>query len=209
MEAAREAVASPPIERVFDGGHITHPSRRLPLGVGVALEEDDVIDGFGDQGSRGSGHLLLEELLDAKERRERVVGMNRRHSTAMARVPCFQELERGQSIAKLSHDDAVRAKAQGDKERLLVLKVALAVHVQWDEVSGLTLELGRVLDRQDAVVALCKTREQGVAKGRLSRARASGDEDVSPVIDGVCKQGRLLGGETLGLEPGGERDEFS
>ena len=63
----------------------------------------------------------------------------------------------------------------------------------------LELELGRVLDRDDAVVGLDEAGER-VQQGRLARAGAARDDDVEPGLHRPFHQREHLGRERLEAE---------
>ena len=99
----------------------------------------------------------------------------------MARVHRLEHVQRLRA-ADLADDDAVGAHAQGVADELADADLALALDVrrarlERDHVLLLELELGRVLDRDDALVVRDEGGER-VQRRRLTGAGTAGDEDV-------------------------------
>ena len=107
--------------------------------------------------------------------------MDRRERAVVARVHGLEHVER-LGAAALADDDAVGPHAQAVPDEVADRDLALALDVrrarlQRDHVLLAELELGRVLDRDDALVVRDGRREH-VQRRRLTGAGAAGDEDV-------------------------------
>ena len=114
----------------------------------------------------------------------------------MARVHRLEHVER-LGAADLADDDPVGAHAQGVPDELADADLALAFDVrrprlERDHVLLLELELGRVLDRDDALVVRDEGRE-GVERRRLTGAGTAGDEDVQLALARTRQELRGLG----------------
>ena len=115
------------------------------------------------------------------ERVARRVRVDRRQRALVARVHRLEHVER-LGAADLADDDPVGAHAQGVADELANPDLALALDVrrarlERDHVLLLELELGGVLDRDDALVAGHERRHR-VQRRRLTGAGTAGDEHV-------------------------------
>ena len=129
----------------------------------------------------GAGHE--HHGLDAGERVARAVGVRRADRAVVAGVHRLEHVEGG-GVADLADHDAVGAHAQGVADQVADLDLALALDVrrarlEADDVLLVQLELGGVLDRDDALV-VGDERRQHVERGRLAGAGTAGDHDVEP-----------------------------
>ena len=122
-----------------------------------------------------------DERLETGQRVARRVGVDRRERALVARVHRLEHVQ-GLGAADLADDDPVGPHAQGVPDELADLDLALALDVgraglERDHVVLLELELGRVLDRDDALVAgdVGGERVQG---RRLTGAGTAGDQHV-------------------------------
>ena len=111
------------------------------------------------------------------------VGVRGRERAVVAGVHRLQHVER-LAAAALADDDAVGPHAQRVAHEVADRVLALALHVrrarlERDDVRLLELQLGGVLDGDDALV-VGDRRRQDVEQRRLARAGAAGDEDVAP-----------------------------
>ncbi len=164
----------------------TSPSRpntsviaaHAPAAVDQADQVDDQVERGGDLLADGPQRQVdaahEHEHLEAVERVARRVRVDRRQRSLVARVHRLEHVER-LGAADLADDDAVGAHAQGVADELADPDLALALDVrrprlERDDVALLELELGRVLDRHDALVARDEARER-VQERRLARAR--------------------------------------
>ena len=121
------------------------------------------------------------ERLEPGQRVARGVGVDRRQRALVARVHRLEHVQ-GLGAADLADDDPVGAHAQGVPDELADADLALALDVrrprlERDHVLLLELELGGVLDRDDALVARDEGRDR-VQRRRLTGAGTAGDEDV-------------------------------
>ena len=124
------------------------------------------------------------------ERVARRVRVDRRQRALVARVHRLEHVER-LGAANLADDDPVGAHAQGVPDELADANLALALDVrrprlEGDDVILLELELRRVLDRDDALVARHE-RRQRVQRRRLTGAGTAGDEHVE-LAPHTCRQ---------------------
>ena len=122
------------------------------------------------------------------------VGVAGRHRAVVAGVHGLEHVER-LAAAALADDDAVGPHAQGVAHQLADGDGALALDVrrarlERDHVLLAELQLGRVLDGDDALVVGDERRED-VEHRRLARAGAARDEDVEARLDA-----RLAGSRT-------------
>src|SRR6185312_7665118 len=132
----------------------------LPGPVLEAALLDDEVDRRGDlladrpQGQVDAGHQ--HHRLEAREHVARRVGVARRHRTVVAGVHGLEHVQ-GLAGTALPDDDPVRPHAQGvadelaDRDRALPLDVGGA-GLERDDVLLAELQLGGVLDRDDALV---------------------------------------------------------
>ena len=144
-----------------------------------------------------------DERLQAGERVAGGVGVDRRQRALVAGVHGLEHVERLRA-ADLADDDPVGPHAQGVPDELADPDLALALDVrrarlERDHVILLELELGRVLDRDDALV-VGHERRQGVERRRLSGAGAAGDEDVQLALHAGGEELRGLGRERAELD---------
>ena len=100
----------------------------------------------------------------------------------MARVHRLEHVER-LGAANLADDDPVGAHTQRVAHEIADRDVALALDVRRarlepEHVPLVELQLGRVLDRHDALVVRDRSRQR-VEQRRLARARAAGDQHVA------------------------------
>src|SRR5262249_31547714 len=79
--------------------------------MGSPLDEHDEIDRLRDQPARHGCHGLLDQLLNAVERRVRRVGMDCCYSAGVAGIPGFQHVE-GFGSPHLANDNAVGTQAE-------------------------------------------------------------------------------------------------
>ena len=136
------------------------------------------------------------ERLEPGERVARRVRVDRRQRAVVARVHRLEHVQR-LGAADLADDDPVGAHAQGVADELADADLALALDVrrarlERDHVVLLELELGRVLDRDDALVV----RDEGgqrVQQRRLAGAGAAGDQHVELARDAGGQELRGLG----------------
>ena len=158
--------------------------------VAEPLDLHDQVDGRGDlladrpqrQVHAGHQHQRLQPG-DAVARRVGVQGGER---AVVAGVHRLQHVER-LAAAALADDDPVGPHAQGVAHQVADGDLARALDVgrprlQRDDVLLLELQLGRVLDGDDALVVGDEAREH-VEQRRLAGAGAAGDEDVQPRLD--------------------------
>ena len=116
-----------------------------------------------------------------------VVGVDGGHRAFVAGVHRLEHVQR-LGAAALADDDAVRPHAQAVLHQVALRDLALAFDVrrarlQAHDVRLLELQLGRVLDRDDALVGRDVAR-QAVQQRRLARAGAAADQDVAPRLHG-------------------------
>ena len=122
--------------------------------------------------------------------------MDRRERPFVARVHRLEHVER-LGAANLADDDAVGAHAQGVADEVADRDLALALDVlrarfEPQRVLLLELELGGVLDRDDAVALGHRSRER-VQHRRLTGAGSARDEDVELGLDARAEEvARLL-----------------
>src|SRR5205814_9723441 len=136
--------------------------------------------------------------LEAGERVARRVRVDRRERALVARVHRLEHVQ-GLGAADLADDDPVGAHAQGVPYELADADLALALDVrrarlERDDVLLLQLQLGRVLDRDDALVAGDERRHR-VQRRRLTGAGTAGDEDVQLALDARAEELRGTRGE--------------
>ena len=141
--------------------------------------------------SMADGDLLAQHLgreidaghrhhaLDAAERVARRVRVHGRQRAVVARVHRLQHVER-LGAAHLADDDAVRPHAQAVAHEVALGDLAFAFDVrrprfEAHDVRLLQLQLGRVLDRDDALVLRDEAR-QHVEQRRLAGAGAARDQ---------------------------------
>ena len=134
-------------------------TRRLPS---IRRDEvDDQVERRGDlladRAQRQLDAAHEHEHLEAVEGVARRVRVDRGQRALVAGVHGLEHVER-LGAADLAHDDAVGAHAQRVADELADADLALALDVrrarlERDDVALLELELGRVLDRHDALVA--------------------------------------------------------
>ena len=122
-----------------------------------------------------------DHRLDAGQRVARRVGVDRRQRAVVAGVHRLQHVERF-FAADLADDDAVGPHTQGVAHQLPLADRALAFDVgrprlEPHDVLLLQLQLGRVLDRDDALVLGDEAR-QHVQQRRLAGAGAAADQAV-------------------------------
>ena len=165
-----------------------------------AVLVDDQVDGGRDLLADGAqrqvdaGHQ--HHRLEAGEHVARRVGVAGRHRAVVAGVHGLEHVER-LAAAALADDDAVGPHAQGvahqvaDGDRALALDVRRP-RLQRDDVLLAQLELGRVLDGDDALV-VGDERRQDVEHRRLAGAGAARDEDVQAGLDARAQEVEHLG----------------
>ena len=122
-----------------------------------------------------------DEGLEAGERVARVVRVDRRQRALVARVHRLEHVQ-GLGAADLADDDPVGAHAQGVPDELADADLALSFDVrrprlERDHVLLLELELGRILDRDDALVTGDERRHR-VERRRLTGTGTARDQDV-------------------------------
>ena len=115
----------------------------------------------------------------------------------MAGVHGLEHVER-LGAADLADDDPVGPHAQGVADELADADLALALDVrrarlERDHVLLLELQLGRVLDRDDPLVARHE-RRQRVQHRRLTGAGTAGDEDVQLALHARAEELRRPAG---------------
>ncbi len=136
---------------------------------------DDEVHGRGDLRAHGlewdvdRGHH--HHRFQAGQGVARGVGVNGRHASVMARVHGLQHVQ-GLGTANLTDEDPVGAHSQAVAKQLPDRELALALHVRWavlerDDVGVVDLELGRVLDGDDALVVRDEACDH-VERGRLA-----------------------------------------
>ena len=157
----------------------------LARAVLEAVLVDDEVDGRADllaDGPQRQVHAGHEHhRLEAAEHVARGVGVAGRHRAVVAGVHGLEHVERLAGAALPDHD-AVGAHAQGVAHELADRDGALALDVrrprlQGDHVLLAELELGGILDGDDALV-IGDERREDVEHRRLAGAGAAGDEDV-------------------------------
>ena len=145
-----------------------------------------------------SGRSMPAISVIVSSRNERVprrVGVHGRQRAVVAGVHGLQHVE-GLAAADLADDDAVGPHAQRVAHQVADGDAAAALDVrrtglEADEVLLVELELGRVLDGDDAL-GLGDERRQHVEQRRLPGAGAAADQDVEPAGDaGRQELGRL------------------
>ena len=146
-------------------------------------DEDDQVDGLGDQTAWYGDDGFLDELLDAVEGGARRIGVNRGDAAGMAGVPCLQHVE-GFRAPDFADDDAVgpepqrRAYEIGQRDRAPSCP-------ERNAVLGSALQLARVLDQDHPLVAFRDFGQQRIGERGLARRRAAGDQDVAPLAHGL------------------------
>ena len=177
--------------------HAEHVDVAHDRAVGVVAENlgnlDDLAPPVGhaglvDEQVDGRGHLRPDGLvgevdrghhhhrLQAGERVTGGVGVNGRHRPVVAGVHRLQHIQ-GLAAADLADDDPVGAHAEAVANQLADRQLALPLHVgravlERDHVWVLDLELGRVLDRDDAL-HFGDVRREDVQCGGLAGAGAA------------------------------------
>ena len=156
----------------------------------------------------GAGHLLADraqrqvdarrehEGLEAAERVARRVRVDRRQRALVAGVHRLEHVQR-LGATDLADDDPVGAHSQGVADELADAHLSLALDVgraglEREDVILLKLELGRILDRDDALVVRHE-RRQGVERRRLAGSGTARDENVELPLDARCEEVRRLG----------------
>ena len=178
-------------EDVLEGDHVAlHPLHLGDVGdaPGAVAEPglvDDEVDRGGDLLADGADRQVhaghQHHRLDAGQGVAGAVRVDGADRAVVAGVHRLEHVERG-GVADLADDDAVGPHAQGvlhqvaDVDRALALDVRRA-GLQPQHVVLVQLELGGVLDRDDALVAGDERREH-VERGRLAGAGAAGHDDV-------------------------------
>ena len=113
--------------------------------------------------------------------------MDGAHAAVVAGVHRLQHVE-GLGAAALAEDDAVGPHAQRVADQVALGDLAAALQVgrpglQPDDMRLLQLQLGRVLDRDDALAGVDQP-AHGVQQRGLAGAGAAGDDDVQPAARG-------------------------
>ena len=145
-------------------------------------------------GQLDAGHE--DHRLESGEHVARRVGVAGRHRAVVAGVHGLEHVER-LTAAALADDDAIGPHAQGVAHQLADGDRALAFDVrrprlERDDVLLAQLQLGRVLDRDDALV-VGDERRQDVEQRRLAGAGAAGDDDVQARLDARAQEVDHLG----------------
>ena len=197
-------------EDVLEGDHAGLHAQHLgevgdPAGpVPQPAEVDDQVDPRCDllpDGTRGqveAGHQ--HHGLEPGDGVTRGVGVQGRHRAVVARVHRLQHVERF-AAADLADDDPVGPHAQGVAEQVAdgdltpVLDVGRPT-LEADDVLLHQLQLGRVLDGDDALVRGDRPGEQ-VQQGGLAGAGATAHQDVELAHDAQGDELGQLGGERL------------
>ena len=109
----------------------------------------------------------------ARQRRRRVVGVDRRQVAAVPRVQCLEQIGR-LSAAHLADDDVIGPVAQGMPHQVADRHVAAGgvPRLEPQAVRAAEPQLQRVLDRDDAAPGR-QQRHQSIQQRRLPRAGAS------------------------------------
>ena len=153
-------------------------------------DEDDDVDGLGDEPARDRDHRLLDETLDPVERGDRTIGVDGGDAAGMARVPGLEHVERF-GTADLADDDTIGAQAQRRADKIGHRDDAWSRPERY-RVGGGTLQLACVLDQDDALVDPRHFGEERVGECGLPRAGAAGDQDVIALCDtGLQPVGRV------------------
>ncbi len=177
---------------------MTSPSMPVSSEIAVTFRvPSDMRDDLHDQVHR-RGDLLPDRLLrniEVGHRHHRVqpvqrvtrrVGVDRRQAAVVAGVHRLEHVERF-FAADLADDDAVRTHTQRVDHQIALADGALAFDVgrpglEAHHVTLPQLQLGRVFDRDDALV-LADEAGQDVEQRRLAGAGAARDDDVQPAGD--------------------------
>ena len=158
---------------------LRRPSARRPTWMTTLIAE--AIWARADRA--GMSMPLMPIICSTRDKRiARRVGVDRGHRAVVAGVHRLQHVER-LAGANLADDDPVGPHAQRVLDQVALGDLALALDVrragfQPDDVLLLELELGRILDRDDALAVVDEGRH-GVEHGRLARAGAAGDQHVA------------------------------
>ena len=165
------------------------------LAVGHALQLHDHADGGGDLAAdRGDGHRQAghaDQLLEARDRLARIVGVDGRHRAFVAGVHGLQHVE-GFLAAALAEDDALGPHAQRVLDQLALADFALAFDVRRPRLHArdmrlLQLQFGGVLDGDQALL-LRDERRQRVEHRGLAGAGAARDDRGDARLHGGGQQ---------------------
>ena len=178
-------------EDVLQRDHVgLHPQHLGDVGdaagaVDQARDLHDQVEGARDLLADGAQRQVdaagQHQRLDTGQGVTRVVGVDGGQRAVVAGVHGLQHVH-GLGSTTLADDDAVGPHTQGVADEVADRDLALALDVgrarlQRDHVVLLELELGRVLDGDDALVG-GDGRRQHVQRRRLTGAGTAGDEDV-------------------------------
>ena len=160
----------------------------------------------------GAGQLLADDLIgyvlrghhdhgfEARESVARGIGVNRGHGAIVAGVHGLKHVERF-GAARLAHDDAVGAHAEGVDHQVALRDGAGALDIggagfQADHVVLLQLQLGGVLDGDDALLFGDEPRE-GVEHGGLAGAGPARDHDIEARLHAAAHEIEHAGGQSF------------
>ena len=168
---------------------------------------DDQVDGRRKLRPQGADRQLeaghADHGLQPRQGVARGIGVNGGHRAFMAGVHGLDHVER-LGAAALADDDPVGPHSQrvldqvGRRHGPAALDIA-GTRLQAHDVVLLQLQLGRVFDRDDAMIGMDEARER-VQERRLARAGPARDDDVQPRLHGPFHEREHLGGERLVAE---------
>src|SRR5579862_3669523 len=161
---------------------------------------NDQVEGRGDllpdRAQRQVDACSEHQHLEARKRVARVVRMNGGKRSFMPGIHRLEHVER-LGAANLADDDPVGPHAQRVANQLPDPHFALTLDVrrprlERDDMPLLELQLGRVLNRHDALIVRDEGRER-IQHRRLARAGPAGNEHVDLAANARCEECRRLG----------------